>query len=316
MAAPPRVALLLGPTGSGKTEFALRIAAELPVEIVSVDSAQVYRGMDIGTAKPSAEERARVPHHLLDLRDPEEGYSAGDFRADCERAVNEILARGRVPLLVGGTMLYFRALLHGLAELPGASADLRARIDAEAARVGWPSMHARLETLDPASARRIHPHDAQRIQRALEIVMLSGVTRDALWRGTPPAPFDCAAFRFEPADRDELHRRLQSRFEAMMAAGLEDEVAALRARPALTPEHPAARAVGYRQLWTYLDGRTDRAGAIAAAVAATRQLAKRQLTWLRGPLTEPARVQHRFDPFDGSCYEQFRTAFLSWVGNS
>lgn len=311
-----RAVLLLGPTGCGKSAHALRLADELPVEIVSVDSAQVFRGMDIGTAKPTAAERARVPHHLLDVRDPEDSYSAGEFREDCSALVDAILARGRVPLLVGGTMLYFRALLHGLAALPPRDARLRERLDARAAREGWPALHAQLARRDPESAARIHPHDAQRIQRALEILELAGESRTHLWRAagaSPMHPLRLGAFRFEPGDRGLLAAALDARFEAMIEAGLLAEVQALRRRPGLTAAHASMRAVGYRQLWTFCDGELDWAAARRSAVAATRQLAKRQLTWLRGSLTAPAEVQESFDPQNSNCYERFRDAVLQWL---
>jgi tRNA dimethylallyltransferase len=309
--------LLLGPTGSGKSALALRLAEELPVEIISVDSAQVYRGMDIGTAKPDAAERVRVPHHLLDIRDPEQGYSAGEFRADCLELIVRVQGRGRVPLLVGGTMLYFRALLHGMAELPAANPALRAELDARAAEVGWPVLHAELATRDPESAQRIHPNDAQRIQRALEILALSGRARGTLWKQPGGAgvvtPVRYAAFRLEPGDRAALNQTLATRFDAMLAAGLRREVEALHARPGLSSGHAAMRAVGYRQLWEFCDGQVDWATACRTAVTATRQLARRQFTWLRGTLTAPAEVQRAFDPQDSKCYERFRTAVLQWL---
>lgn len=316
----PRALLLMGPTGSGKSAHALRLAAELPVEIISVDSAQVYRHMDIGTAKPSAAERAQVPHHLLDIREPEQSYSAGDFRADCLAQIDAITARGNVPLLVGGTMLYFRALLHGFAELPQADAGLRAIIAARAAEFGWPALHAELAARAPDSARRIHPNDAQRIQRALEIVALSGESRELLWQkqqqtgsGAGTGSVRYAAFRFEPGDRQQLNEAIADRFAGMVAAGLREEVAALHSRPGLTADHPAMRAVGYRQVWAFCDGASDWPTACRAAVTATRQLAKRQFTWLRGGLTAPAELQESFDPQNSKCYERFRSAALKWL---
>jgi tRNA dimethylallyltransferase len=312
-----RAVLLMGPTGCGKSAHAMRLAQELPVEIVSVDSAQVYRGMDIGTAKPNADERARVPHHLIDVRDPEETYSAGDFRVDALALIPQILARGRVPLLVGGTFLYFRALLHGLAELPPRDAALRASLDARAAAEGWPALHAELAARDPESARRIHPNDAQRIQRALEIVTLAGESRTRLWRSqadAAPAPIAFGAFRFEPSDRAALGTALDARFRTMLAAGLLDEVRRLRDRGTLTAAHPAVRAVGYRQLWAFCDGDMSWEEACRAAMTATRQLAKRQFTWLRSSLTAPAEVQRTFDPQNSKCYERFRAAVFQWLG--
>ncbi len=311
-----RAVLLLGPTGCGKSAHAMRLADELPVEIVSVDSAQVFRGMDIGTAKPTGDERARVPHHLLDVRDPEDNYSAGEFREDCFALIDAILARGRVPLLVGGTMLYFRALLHGLAALPPRDDSVRARLDARAARDGWPALHAELATRDPESAARIHPNDAQRIQRALEILELAGESRTRLWsetRATVAPPFRFGAFRFEPGDRAALGAALDARFETMIEAGLLGEVQALHRRPGLTAAHASMRAVGYRQLWAFCDGEVDWASACRSAVTATRQLAKRQFTWLRGSLTAPAEVQESFDPQNSKCYERFRGAVLQWL---
>ncbi|MET0291842.1 MAG: tRNA (adenosine(37)-N6)-dimethylallyltransferase MiaA [Steroidobacteraceae bacterium] len=313
----PRAVLLLGPTGSGKTALSLRLAEELPIEIVNVDSAQVYRGMDIGTAKPDAAERARVPHHLLDIRDPEAGYSAGEFRDDCLARVYDIHARGRIPLLAGGTMLYFRSLLHGLAPLPQADAAVRADIDARAARDGWPALHGELARLDPESAARIHPNDAQRIQRALEIVLVAGVPRSELWRRDASRISETrlryAAFSLEPGDRELLHRGLQRRFDAMLEAGFVDEVRQLMARPALQADATAMRAVGYRQMWSFCDGETSWPEACAAAVAATRQLAKRQLTWLRSDLTAPAETRETFDSQNSKCYERFRDAVLQWL---
>ena len=311
-----RAVLLLGPTGCGKSAHALKLATELPVEIISVDSAQVYRGMDIGTAKPAAAERAIAPHHLLDIREPEESYSAGEFRVDCLALVHSILARGRVPLLVGGTMLYFRALLHGLADLPARDPAVREQLDARAAREGWPALHAELAARDPESARRIHPHDAQRIQRALEILALAGTARTQLWR-TPHDPAEAAieygAFRFEPGDRTALNEALDARFAAMLDAGLLAEVEALRARPALTAAHASMRAVGYRQLWAFCDGEIGWEEACRGAVTATRQLAKRQFNWLRSSLTAPARLQESFNPQNSKCYERFRAAVFQWL---
>jgi tRNA dimethylallyltransferase len=279
----PPLLVLTGPTGAGKTQWALEVAAQGGVEIVSADSAQVYRGLDIGTAKPSHAVRARVPHHLIDVCDPTESYSAGRFVADALQCMHEIRSRGHVPLLVGGTMLYLRALLHGLAVLPAADPALRARLDSQAAREGWPALHARLRTLDPAAAGRIAANDAQRIQRALEVCLTAGRPLSQLQRATVP-PLEGHRVRFWvlcPPDRALLHAHLVRRFEAMMAAGFLEEVRALHRRGDLSARHPAMRAVGYRQLWGHLDGEYDLAEASARAVAATRQLAKRQLTWLR-----------------------------------
>lgn len=282
MSTRPVAFALLGPTASGKSALALALAAEFPVEIVSVDSAQVYRGMDVGTAKPSATERARVPHHLIDVADPTERYSAGRFRADAIAAVQAIVARGRIPLLVGGTMLYYRALAVGLDELPPAHPEIRAGIEADARCRGWPALHAELARTDPQAAARISPRDAQRIQRALEVIRACGVPISRLRRGAaPPLPFELRGFALIPADRAELHRRIAARFDAMLAAGLVEELRELRRRYDLDPSLPAMRAVGYRQAWRYLEGEIGAGELREQAIAATRQLAKRQLTWLR-----------------------------------
>jgi tRNA dimethylallyltransferase len=278
-----KAVFLLGPTASGKTAVALALAQRIPVEIVSVDSAQVYRGMDVGTAKPDAAERARVPHHLVDVIDPTEAYSAGRFREAALRLVPEIAARGRVPLLVGGTMLYFRALTRGLADLPAADPALRAQIEERAARLGWPALHAELAAVDPAIASRLEPTDAQRIQRALEVHRLSGRPLSELQAREAPQPlaFDTLRIALEPADRAALHHRIAGRFRTMLAAGLLEELAGLRERYALRETMPSMRSVGYRQAWEVLEGRAPRSGLEARGIAATRQLAKRQLTWLR-----------------------------------
>ena len=282
MSAPPAV-LLAGPTASGKSALALALAERFAAEIVSVDSAQVYRGMDIGTAKPDAATRARVPHHLVDLLDPTEAYSAARFRADALSAIAAIRARGRVPLLVGGTMLYFKALAEGLSALPAADPALRARLDARASAAGWPALHAELARIDPATAARVAPTDAQRIQRALEVHALTGTPLSRLLgvREADGALGPAVAVALLPPDRARLHAAIARRFDAMLAAGLVDELAALRRRYALTPELPAMRCVGYRQAWEFLDGAIDAATLRAKGIAATRQLAKRQFTWLR-----------------------------------
>ncbi|TAK44424.1 MAG: tRNA (adenosine(37)-N6)-dimethylallyltransferase MiaA [Betaproteobacteria bacterium] len=273
---------LLGPTASGKSRLALELAARLPLEIVSLDSAQVYRGMDIGAAKPSIDERARVPHHLIDLVNPDEAYSVGRFRSDALRAIEEILARGRIPLLVGGTMLYYRSLVSGLDAMPAADSVTRAAIDAEASVRGWPAMHAELARVDPKAAQRIPPNDAQRIQRALEVWRLSGKPISSLQTAAAaPLPFALKTFAIVPGDRAALHRRIAERFDAMLAAGLVEELVALRQRYRLSAEMPSMRAVGYRQVWGHLEGEYDRAVMREKAIAATRQLAKRQMTWLR-----------------------------------
>jgi tRNA dimethylallyltransferase len=282
-----RALCLAGPTASGKTAVALAFARALapvqPVEIVSVDSALVYRGMDIGTAKPSAAERAEVPHHLIDVLDPAQAYSAARFAADARRLIDEIGQRGRVPLLVGGTMLYFKALREGLDAMPGADAEIRRQIDAEAATQGWPALHAELARVDPATAARLAPADAQRIQRALEVWRLTGKPLSAWHQGAarhaPPAG-GMPLVALEPDSRDWLHARIAARFDAMLAAGLLDEVRSLRARGDLHAALPSMRCVGYRQAWQALE--TGRLGGLReAGIAATRQLAKRQLTWLR-----------------------------------
>jgi len=274
--------LLMGPTASGKSAVALTIASRLPVEIVSVDSAQVYRGMDIGTAKPDAATRAWIPHHLIDIVDPDAAYSAARFREDAVALIEAVKSRGRVPLLVGGTMLYFKALREGLSNLPGADASVRAVLDARAAREGWPALHAELSRVDPATAARLQPHDAQRIQRALEVHALSGEPLSALqgMRGGEPAR-DFLAFALFPTDRADLHRRIALRFDAMLASGLVDELRALRRRHALQPGMASMRCVGYRQALQFLAGETDMKTLRERGIAATRQLAKRQLTWLR-----------------------------------
>ena len=263
--------------------MSLELAERIPLEIVSVDSAQVYRGMDVGTAKPDAAERARVPHHLIDIVDPTSAFSAGRFREAALRLAPEIHARGRVPLFAGGTMLYFRALSRGLADLPQAQPAIRAEIEERAARLGWPALHAELAKVDAISAARLLPTDAQRIQRALEVHRVSGKALSELQAREParPLPFEALRIAIEPSDRAQLHRRIAERFRAMLAAGLLDELAALRERYALTRELPAMRSVGYRQAWDVLEGEAPAATLEARGIAATRQLAKRQLTWLR-----------------------------------
>jgi tRNA dimethylallyltransferase len=273
--------VLLGPTASGKSQLALELATRLPAEIVSMDSALVYRGMDIGTAKPGAAERARVPHHLLDLVDPDGSYSAGRWREDAIRAAQEILGRGRLPVFVGGTMLYYRTLVQGLDALPQADAAVRGRIDEEAARRGWAALHADLQAVDPASAARIKPGDAQRIQRALEVWRLTGKPLSSLHGISSSAlPFEVRAFARMPS-RDTLHASIEERFDGMLEQGLVEEVETLRKRYHLTADMPSMRAVGYRQVWAYLEGALSREEMRAQAIAATRQLAKRQMTWLR-----------------------------------
>ena len=280
--APPAV-MLLGPTASGKTAAALALARSLPLEVISVDSALVYRGLDIGTAKPDAAERAAVPHHLIDILEPTEAYSAARFAADASRLIGEIRARGRLPLLVGGTLLYARALVEGLHDLPQADPALRARLEAQARAEGWPALHRQLAARDPVTAARLAPGDAQRIQRALEILETTGEPLSTLLarQGRGSGLAGVPVVSLEPGERAGLHARIARRTEAMFAAGLLDEVAALRARPGLHAGLPSMRCVGYRQAWEHLDGVYDAATMRARAVAATRQLAKRQLTWLR-----------------------------------
>ena len=272
---------LLGPTASGKSRLALHAALKRPIEIVSVDSAQVYRGMDIGTAKPSPPERAAVPHHLIDLINPDERYSTAQFRADAGSAVLDILHRGKVPLLVGGTMLYYRSLVSGLDELPAADPAMRSAIEAEAARRGWPALHAELARIDPAAGARIRPGDSQRIQRALEVFRLTGQPLSQLQQGrSEPLPFQLKGCALIP-ERTTLHRAIEQRFDAMLRAGLVDELKRLRSSFRLSAELPSMRAVGYRQVWQYLEGECDEGAMRTRALAASRQLAKRQLTWLR-----------------------------------
>jgi tRNA dimethylallyltransferase len=276
---------LAGPTATGKTALALALARRWPVEIVSVDSALVYRGMDIGTAKPGAAEQAAAPHHLLDLIEPEQAYSAARFVADARRLIAEIRARGRWPLLVGGTMMYFKALVDGIDEMPAADAAIRAAIDAEAAQVGWPALHARLAQVDAATAARLKPNDSQRIQRALEVWRSSGTPLSTWHRrsGREAPPPEGALVALEPVSRAWLHDRIAHRFEAMLAAGFLDEVRSLRRHPGLHLDLPSMRCVGYRQAWEALDASDppDLAALRERGVAATRQLAKRQITWLR-----------------------------------
>lgn len=282
--AKPLIVTIMGPTASGKTAAALAIAERIPSEIISVDSALVYREMDIGTAKPSTAERARVPHHLIDILDPLESYSVMQFRQDALRLAADIVARGKLPLLVGGTMLYFKGLKDGLDALPQADAGLRAALDAEAAVIGSPAMHAKLAALDPVTAARLKPNDAQRIQRALEIIALTGQPMSELLAKAPKMelPFNVLSLALEPSERSVLHARIATRFDAMLqGGGLIEEVEALRARGDLHLGLPSMRCVGYRQTWEYLDGAYGLGELREKGVAATRQLAKRQLTWLR-----------------------------------
>jgi tRNA dimethylallyltransferase len=283
MAALPAV-LLMGPTAAGKSALALALAERLGGEIVSVDSAQIYRGLDVGTAKPDAATRARVPHHLIDVIDPTEAYSAARFARDALPAIAAIRRRGRLPIVVGGTMLYFRALTEGLSALPAANPQVRAELDARAARTGWPALHAELARVDPATAARLQPTDGQRIQRALEVWRVTGSPLSALQgrRAVPDGALGATLrIALVPSDRQRLHDAIARRFDAMLAAGLIDELSALRRRYALSPELPSMRCVGYRQGWQYLEGRIDAQSLRSRGIAATRQLAKRQFTWLR-----------------------------------
>ncbi len=282
----PRCLAIAGPTASGKTAAALAIAAELPVEIISVDSALVYRGMDIGTAKPSAAERAAVPHHLIDIRDPLQAYSAAEFVQDATQLIHAIHARGRHPLLVGGTMLYFKALFDGIDDMPKADAQLRAQIEAEARDRGWPALHAELMRVDPLTAARLAPGDSQRIQRALEVYRLSGQALSSFHTRSVDAEPSALArattlVSLEPQDRAWLHERIALRFDTMLAGGLLEEVQRLCARGDLQPDLPSMRCVGYRQAWEALDGMFPMRELRERGIYATRQLAKRQITWLR-----------------------------------
>nr|WP_038502903.1 tRNA (adenosine(37)-N6)-dimethylallyltransferase MiaA [Achromobacter xylosoxidans] len=291
VSAPPLVICLAGPTAAGKSASTLALAERWPLEIVNVDSATIYRGMDIGTAKPSPAEQAQVPQHLLDIRDPAQSYSAAEFRADALRLIDEIRARGRIPLLAGGTMMYYKALRDGLDDLPQADPALRAELEARAARDGWPALHAELARLDPVTAARLAPNDSQRIQRALEICQLSGQPMSALLGRQRAAAGDddnrYLTISLEPSERAALHARIEQRFDAMLANGLLEEVRGLHARADLHPGLPSVRCVGYRQMWAHLDGEISLEEAREQGIAATRQLAKRQITWLRA---QPERV--------------------------
>jgi tRNA dimethylallyltransferase len=275
--------LLMGPTASGKTELAISLCKRFPCNVVSVDSALVYRGMDIGTAKPDPDTLARTPHRLIDIRDPEESYSAGEFVRDAYREMDDIFDAGGIPILAGGTMMYFRALTRGIAELPGADPGIRAEIDAEAVQRGWPAMHSELGRVDPGAAARMKPNDRQRIQRALEVYRSSRTPLSEWQRNSAPARDDIDYLKIglsiEP--RAALHERIERRLDAMLGQGFLAEVERLRQRPGLTPDHPSMRSVGYRQFWRFLDGESDLGEARDRALFATRQLAKRQITWLR-----------------------------------
>jgi len=306
---PPAI-FLMGPTASGKTALACALAERFPFAIVSVDSALVYRGLDIGAAKPDAATLARFPHRLIDIRDPVQPYSAAEFRADALREMGSIVVSGRIPLLVGGTGLYFRALQAGLSDLPEADPRVRAHLVDEAAAKGWPALHARLRDLDPIAAERIRPGDAQRIQRALEVIELTGKPLSAQ-QGGMPAPFAYRVLKLAliPVDRARLHTRIAMRMDAMIAGGFLDEVRALRARGDLHPDLPSMRAVGYRQAWQHLDGEFGAGEFRDRAIFATRQLARRQLTWLRGE-----RDARALDPFVPDHLRQAIRAVRAFAG--
>ncbi len=305
-ALPPAI-FLMGPTASGKTDLAIELCKRLPCDIISVDSALIYRGMDIGTAKPSADELAAAPHRLIDICDPADTYSAADFRRDALVEMAEIAGRGRIPLLVGGTMMYFKALLHGMSDMPSASPELREQLEREAAEHGWERLHRELTASDPVAAGLIHPNNRQRLMRALEVIRLTGRPISELWRSpsgtfvqggqssiedytyftrwqadeSPSLPYTVYQFALAPSERSELHRRIQGRFQIMLKSGFLNEVEALMGRGDLNPDMPSMRCVGYRQAWDYLSGNSDYETFVSKGVAATRQLAKRQLTWLR-----------------------------------
>ncbi|EML9902431.1 tRNA (adenosine(37)-N6)-dimethylallyltransferase MiaA [Morganella morganii] len=279
----PAALFLMGPTASGKTALAIELCQRLPVEIISVDSALIYKGMDIGTAKPDAAELALAPHRLIDILDPSVVYSAADFRRDALAAMTDITAQGKIPLLVGGTMMYFKALLEGLSPLPSADPEIRAQIEARAAQDGWQVLHDELSRIDPVAGARIHPNDPQRLSRALEVYYISGKTMTELTETAGEnLPFNAYQFAIAPADRKILHQRIEMRFQMMLNAGFEDEVRALYQRGDLHPDLPSIRCVGYRQMWSYLAGEISYDDMVYRGICATRQLAKRQLTWLRG----------------------------------
>ena len=279
----PLAIFLMGPTASGKTDLAIQLRQQLPVEVISVDSALIYRGMDIGTAKPSKAELALAPHRLIDICDPAESYSAANFRTDALREMQEISAQGKIPLLVGGTMLYYKALLEGLSPLPSADEKVRSEIEAKAALIGWSGLHQELSKIDPISAQRINPNDSQRINRALEVFYLTGKTLTELTAQKGEAlPYDILQFAIAPEQREVLHLRIEQRFHKMIELGFQQEVEKLYHRPDLNENLPSIRSVGYRQMWEYLRGDYDHDEMVFRGICATRQLAKRQITWLRG----------------------------------
>ena len=279
----PLAIFLMGPTASGKTDLAIQLRQKLPVEVISVDSALIYRGMDIGTAKPSKAELALAPHRLIDICDPAESYSAANFRTDALREMQEISAQGKIPLLVGGTMLYYKALLEGLSPLPSADEKVRSEIEAKAALIGWGGLHQELSKIDPISAQRINPNDSQRINRALEVFYLTGKTLTELTaQKGETLPYDILQFAIAPEQREVLHLRIEQRFHKMIELGFQQEVEKLYRRPDLNENLPSIRCVGYRQMWEYLRGDYDHDEMVFRGICATRQLAKRQITWLRG----------------------------------
>ena len=302
------VVCLAGPTASGKTDFAIRLREKFPLEIISVDSALVYRGMDIGTAKPDAETLKRAPHRLINIRDPEDSYSAGNFIRDAVVEMNDIRGSGRIPLLVGGTMMYFRSLTEGIAELPEADPEIRASLDTEAAAIGWTAMHRKLGEIDPVTAARVNPNDSQRIQRALEVFRISGRSMSEWQTADRRSEPDNSYLKLAlvPRLRSELHERIGRRLQTMFEQGFVEEVEALRQRPGLGSRSSSMRAVGYRQIWSHLDGEYDLPAAQDKALAATRQLAKRQLTWLRSD-----QQLNCFDPLEGKAID----AILAFLDN-
>jgi tRNA dimethylallyltransferase len=311
----PAAIFLMGPTASGKTACALQLALHFPIEIISVDSALVYRDMNIGTAKPSASELSACPHHLIDIISPEQAYSAAQFRTDALRLMREIHSRGRISVLVGGTMLYFKALIDGLSDLPKADLEIRARIETQAKTEGWPAVHAKLGRLDPAAANRLNPNDAQRIQRALEIVLITGQPlADSYARKATPEDFKAAylPLALAPSDRKILHKRIACRFDTMLAENFEAEVRFLRQHYNLTPDMTSMRCVGYRQMWDYLDGKSDLPTLRETGIAATRQLAKRQITWLR-QFRENWPGLQEFDCLDMAHPLQIEECIKTWL---
>lgn len=309
----PLALFLMGPTASGKTDLAIRLRQTLPVEVISVDSALIYRGMDIGTAKPSSAELALAPHRLIDILDPAESYSVMNFREDALREMAEISAQGKIPLLVGGTMLYYKALLDGLSPLPSADPHIRADIEARAAIAGWPTLHKELLQIDPVAGQRINPNDSQRINRALEVFYISGKTMTELTAEQGEAiPYEIFQFAIAPQDRAVLHQRIEQRFQNMMAQGFEQEVRKLFERGDLHPDLPSIRCVGYRQMWEYLAGEIGLDEAVFKGICATRQLAKRQITWLRGWSSELTWLDS-LDP--AGAYQKMREKVAQKVKN-